>query len=220
MGIGNISRVRSIVVPITANDGSNIVTIYQHPSDIAIGSEFLDSGKVISFNCFIKNLKAFAKIGSIPEAALPDIQLEDTSTQKLYKVLNIEWRSARKQMNLFVASSNSDWQQVGSISLLNPAGYPFRIYNLMDLFTDNLALELGENSKIGIAMQNVGYGVLTNEDKVTIHGSYTEELFIKSDEPPINITITGGGGVTPTPTPTDYSIGNNSFIDNSFLVGN
>jgi len=219
MAVANISRVKSIVVPIAASDGSNVVTIYQHPSDIVIGSQFMEAGKVINFNCFIKNLKAFAKIASIPEAPLPDIKLEDTSTEKVYKVLDVEWRSARKQMNLFIATGNDAWQQVGSVSLLNPAGYPFRIYNLMDLFTDNLALELGDNSKIGIAMQDVGYGVLSAQDKVTIHGSYTEEIFVNSDEPPININVnvTGGGNVV---TPVDYSIGNNSLINNSFLAGN
>jgi hypothetical protein len=218
MAVANISRVKSIVVPIAAINGSSIVTIYQHPGDIAIDNQFMEAGRVISFNCFIKNLKAFAKIASIPEAALPDIQLEDTSSQKLYKVLDIEWKSARKQMNLFISTGNSDWQQVGSVSLLNPAGYPFRVYNLMDFFTDNLALELGDNSKIGIAMQDVGYGVLTSNDKVTIHGSYTEEIFVKSDEPPININITGGGSVTPVIT--DYSVNNSNLINNSFLAGN
>lgn len=219
MTIANISRVKSIVVPITASNASKIVTIYQHPTDITIGSEFLEAGKVISFNCFIKNLKAFAKIASIPEAPLPDIQLEDSSAEKIHKVLDVEWKSARKQMNLFIATSNSDWQQVGSVSLLNPAGYPFRVYNLMDLFTDNLALELGDNSKIGIAMQEVGYGVLTGQDKVTIHGSYTEEIFVKSNEPPININVNVSGGGSTT-TPTDYSISNSSLIDNLFFIGN
>ena len=223
MPVTNLSRVKSIVLPITQAHSDSIVTIYQN-TGVTIGSELMEGYKIIGLNTFIKNLKVFASIKSLAEAALPDIQLEDSSAQKLQKVLDIEWKSARKQLNLFIATSNSDWQQVGSISLLNPSGYSFRIYNLMDLFTDNLALELGDNSKIGVQIQNVGYGLLIDADTVTVHGSYVEEFFLQSNELPININVngTGGGTVSPTPTPTvtDYSFSNETFIDNSFLVGN
>lgn len=219
MPITNLSRVKSIVLPVTESDRDSIIPIYQN-TDVTIGSDLMEGYKIISLNTFIKNLKVFASIKSLAEASLPDIQLEDSSAVKLQKVLDIEWKSARKQLNLFIATDNQNWQQVGSVSLLNPSGYAFRIYNLMDLFTDNLALELGDNSKIGIQIQNVGYGLLTNEDKVTVHGSYVEEFFLQSNEPPININVNVTGGGTVTPTIPDYSFGNNGFIDNSFLVGN
>lgn len=203
-------------------DGNNIVTIYQN-SDLTIGDELLPGHTIINFNSFVKNLKAFARIASLPEAPLPSFSLEDSQTDKLYKTLDVEWKSARKQLNLYI-STGDDWSQVGSISMLNPYGYPFRIYTLLDLFTDNLALELGENGKIGVQVQDVGYGLLTAQDSVTIHGSYVEEIFASYENKPDTTYVivqggsSGGGGST-TPAP-DYSVSNNSIVGNDFLVGN
>ena len=219
MPISIINRVKTITVPLNKSNSNDIVTIYQN-TDLVVGSDLLPNHKIIGFNSFIKNLKAYASIKSLAEANLPDFQLTDSATQKIQKVLDIEWRSARKQLNLYIATTVSDWQQVGSISLLNPSVYAFRIYNLMDLFTDNLALELGENSKIGIQVQNVGYGLLDASDKVTVHGSYIEEIILQSpDLAPVTNVYVSGGGVTDSPTP-DYSLGNNALISNEFLLNN
>lgn len=221
MPISNVNRVKSIVVPLTNFNANDIVTIYQN-TDIAIGSDLIPDHKIVSFNTFIKNLKVFASIKSLDEAALPDFQLDDSSTQKLQKVLDIEWKSPRKQLNLFIGTTYSDWQQVGSVSLLNPSGYAFRVYNLMDLFTDNLAIELGNDGRIGIQVQNVGYGLLTSEDKVTIHGSYIEEFFVQSNETPININVnvTGASSSEGSIAPINHTISDSTIIGNSFLVGN
>lgn len=177
MSVHTINRVKTITLPLSSNDESSIVTIYEN-SPSRIRQELVPDYEIVSVNTFVKNLKVFAKIESIPEAALPNFELTDSETQKLYKTLDIEWKSPRKQLELFISSDDSDWYPVGFVSLLNPYGYPYRVYNLMDLFTDNLALELGENSKIGIKAENVGHGFLAPEDKVTIHGSYVEEIVL------------------------------------------
>lgn len=220
MPISTINRVKSITVSLNAATGNSILPIYQN-SNVTVGSELLPGYKVVSFNCFLKNLKAFAKIQSLEESPLSNFALEDSATDKLYKTLDIEWKSPRKQLSLYIASGNAGWSQVGSVSLLNPAGYPFRIYNLMDLYTDNLALELGDNSRIGITVDEVGYGLLEAADTVTIHGSYVEEIFLENKEPPINISVAVAGGSGGIVNPiTDYSIGNVAIIDNSFLMRN
>lgn len=213
MPINSINRVRSITLSLLS-ENSEIVPIYENPG-LAVGDELLPSHTIVSFNCFIKNLKAFASVRSLPEAPLPNFNLEDSETDKLYKTLDIEWKSPRKQLNLYV-SSGEDWHQVGSVSLLNPYGYPFRVYNLMDLFTDNLALELGDNSKIGIQVENVGYGLLKTADKVTIHGSYVEEIFVNfpSDAPVVNVFGTSGFTFD---TPI---LDNNTLVDNNTPFGN
>lgn len=226
MPITSVNRVKSIAVPLRQSDGSDIVSIYQNNAE-AIGSELLPGYTVVSFNCFIKNLKAFGSMNSLEEAPLPDFDLEDSDTDKLHKTLDIEWKSPRKQLNLYIGSV-LEWLQIGSISLLNPYGYPFRVYNLMDLFTDNLALELGNSFKIGVAFQDVGYGLLESDDKLIIHGSCMEEIFVESaatsdnvivNIPPgvINVNISG---VAATQNLPDGSIGNTSVVGNSFEVGN
>ena len=230
MPISPISKVKTIAYQLDLTE--DIKTIYQ--TNLVVGTDYQPGYKVISFNAFIKNLKAFSSIVSLPTAAFPNFLPTDTTTQKTQKVLDIEWQSPRKQLSMYIAA-NSDvvpqWHKVGSVSLLNTYGYPFRIYNLMDLFTDNLALELGENSRIGVQIEDVGFGLLTFQDKVTIHGSYTEEMFLYSeDKQPVNnysfeirnistgnSTGNGGGSI---PTPVNNSISNSSLVSNNSSVGN
>lgn len=218
MPITTINRVKTITLSLNSSSGTDIVTIYQN-TDLVSGNEFLSTYKIVSFNSFIKNLKVYASIKSLAEAKLPDFKLGDSATQKVQKVLDIEWKSARKQLNVYIASNaNSNWEQVGSITLLNPSGYAFRIYNLMDLFTDNLALELGENSRIGIQVQDVGYGLLEANDKVTVHGSYIEEIILQSPDlaPITNVYVSG---INSSPI-TDYFLGNSTLVNNEYLVSN
>ncbi|MBG1268254.1 hypothetical protein [Nostoc sp. WHI] len=136
-------------------------------------------GQVLSANVFIKNLKAFAKITSLPPINLPNISVEDSETERLYKVLDVEWLSPRLELNVYISNNITDWHLVGGISLLNPSGYPYRIYNLLDLLTDNLAVELGENGRLGIEVKDVGHGSLETNDLITIHGSYVLEVVIE-----------------------------------------
>lgn len=161
MPISTINRIKTLANKLTTND-SSIVTVYRN-NGLTIGNKLMPEHTIVSFNCFIKNLRAFALIRSLPEAALPNFTLEDSETDKLYKTLDIEWRSARKQLTLHI-SNGGDWTKVGSISLLNPSGYPYRIYNLMDVFTDSLAIELGDNGSVGIQVENVGFGLLDATD--------------------------------------------------------
>lgn len=175
MTISTFNKAKTIVKALDTLASQNIIPIF---SNTLTGSY---PGQVVSVNAFVKNLKAHAKISSLPPVKLPNFQLEDSETDKLYKTLDIEWGSARKQLNLYISDNQTGWYQVGAISLLNPSGYPYRIYNLMDLITDNLAIELGENGRIGVQIQDVGYGALQTGDLVTIHGSYVQEIVTDSN---------------------------------------
>lgn len=230
MAISNISRVKQITLKVAAEDDE--ISVIYSSNNLVIGTELIPSYKIISFNCFLKNLRVFANVSSLPEAPLPDFAITDSATAKLTKTLDIEWKSPRKQLNLYITDAANptleDWLQVGSISMINPYGYPFRVYNVLDLFTDNLALELGENGKIGVQVQDVGHGLISANDKVTIHGSYMEEIFVEKPAPPtvFNLSVSGvtgntggnsGTGSTPT---TSFGIGNSGLIDNTYLIGN
>jgi len=223
MTVTNISRVQSIALKLPAADNS-IITVYSNTT-LSVNSEFMPNYTIVSVSCFIKNLKVFASVSSLSEAPLPDFALDDSATTKLTKTIDVEWKSPRKQLNLYITNVKTptlnNWLQIGSVSLLNPYGYPFRVYNLMDLFTDNLALELGENGKIGVQVEDVGYNLLTDDDKVTIHGSYVEEIFVQSPDLPniININLTGLATGVPN-QPTDSLVSNENLINNSFLLGN
>lgn len=221
MPVSTINRVKTIAFTLNKNTGTDIIPFYEIEG-LSLGAELIPGHRIISFNSFVKNLKAYAKISSLDPVKLPDINVEDSDTDKLYKLLDVEWTSARKQLDLFISNFNNVWEPVGSLSILNPSGYPYRVYNLIDVYTDNIAIELGDNGKLGCQIKDAGYGLLSGDDKLTIHGSYVEEIFVEYDERPINITVSGSGG-TATPTPIESTtdlLSNSSKLNNSFLMGN
>ncbi len=173
--LSSYNKVRTISTKITAQSGSGIIPIIIN--DL---SGITAPGDVVSVNLFVKNLKAFTQIKSLAAVNLPNFGIEDSETERLYKLLDVEWKSPRYQLSLYISDNSTDWHLAGAISLLNPSGYPYRIYNLMDLYTDNLAIELGENGRVGVQIENVGYGNLQPTDLITIHGSYVKEVIINS----------------------------------------
>lgn len=218
MPISTVNRVKTIVIALTENSGDSVISLYTNEG-LTLGAELVPGHKVISFNCFVKNLKAYASISSLEAVKLPEIDVMDSDTQKLYKLLDVEWTSPRKQLDLFISNNSDSWEPIGSLSILNPSGYPYRIYNLIDLYTDNVAIELGDNAKLGCRVKDVGYGYLLNPDKIVIHGSYVEEIFVEYEEKPTNIIVSGGGTST-TPAESSKPLGNISELNNSFLMGN
>ena len=102
MTISTINRIKTVANKLKTNDGS-IVTIYQN-TGLTVGNELIIDHKIISFNCFIKNLRDFALINSLAEISLPNFTLDDSETDKLYKTLNTEWNSARKQITLYISN--------------------------------------------------------------------------------------------------------------------
>lgn len=174
MSIITYNKVLTIVKKIDSTSPTGIIPILTNSLTGITGG-----GQILSANAFIKNLKAFAQIKSLPPINLPNISLEDSETERLYKVLDVEWQSPRFQLNLYISNNTTDWYLVGGISLLNPSGYPYRIYNLLDLYTDNLAVELGENGRVGVEIKEVGHGSLASNDLITIHGSYVLEVVVE-----------------------------------------
>lgn len=173
---------KTIQLSLVQENGSNVIKL----TDNSLPSNFNITNNIISRNKFIKNLKAYVSIKSLPEAELPNFLIEDSETEKLNKVLDVEWGAQRKQLNLLIRKdNNSDWMPIGETSLLNPTGYPYRIYNLLDIVTDNLAFELSDTASLGVQIEDVGYGLLTTDDKVNIYGSYIEEFVINDSMNPI-----------------------------------
>jgi hypothetical protein len=166
----------------TANQNERVILLENSlPSNIV--------NSIISVNGFLKSLKAYSNITSLAEATLPDIQLEDTDQARLIKVMNIEWGAARIQLDLEVSANGTDFIKIGSISLLNQMGYPYRNYSLLDFYTDGLAAELGTNGKIACSIKDVGYGKLAATDELTIYGSVTQEIVMLDDEQYVQTNI-------------------------------
>lgn len=176
--IQSFQRNRTIATKLNIDNGAAVVTIFEC-NGVSNKSKYNTASDVIT-NGYIKNLRAKATIKSLAEVQMPVFNIEDTQSIRAQKSLNLEWGSARKQMDCYISWNNSSWFCVGSVSLLNPSGYPYRSYNLQDVYTDNLALELGDNGRIGIGISDAGYGLLSGADEVIIYGSYLEEVIIVS----------------------------------------
>jgi hypothetical protein len=171
---------RSIKLSLDSTSQDNIFKLTQNEELPLLNPQHT----ILSRSKFVKNLKAYVSINSIAESITPDFYLEDSETDKLNKVLDVEWNSERKELQLLFGNDDN-WMSVGESSLLNPNGYPYRIYNLLDLLTDNLAFEFSEDMQIAVKMQDVGFGLLRNQDKVNIYGSYVEEIVIDDNHKPI-----------------------------------
>ncbi|MBF2016300.1 MAG: hypothetical protein IGS23_14065 [Rivularia sp. T60_A2020_040] len=180
----SINLVKSINLQLDVNTGDNIIPFMLSEVEIDINLRH----KILSQNKYLKNLKCYSAIKSIAEAELPNFNFDDSQSDKLNKVLDIEWKSPRKQLNLLIGNENN-WMPIGETSLLNPMGYPYRINNLLDLLTDNLAFELGQDTQLAVKIEDVGYGLLEDTDLITIYGNYVEEIVIDDSVQPITSVI-------------------------------
>lgn len=173
------SRVYTISKKILPSDGENILTIVDNNIDL-FRARYPTLPGDSWVNGFLSELYCYTEINSLAEVALPNYDLGDSQSQKLTKTLQLEWGSPRYHLCLWTtAASNptyTDWQLVGMISLLHPSGYPYRRYRPLDLLTDNLARELGENSKIGVSIKAAGSGLPKASDLIVIDGSWKQEV--------------------------------------------
>lgn len=173
MSVITYSRTFPIIRKLDLDTDSSIITL--------VGQNLVNASfgglNLISVNSYLKNLKAFARIESLIDVPLPEFTLEDTENERVYKILDMEWGSPRKQLDLLIGDGTR-WEQIASVSMINPSGYPYRTYNLLDLYTDNLALELGGIGQIGIRLKDVGHGLLQMNDQITVYGSYMQEITV------------------------------------------
>lgn len=207
---GDFAINQSIVYNFGVGEEGNIITLI----DSSQNNNF-PNFDIVSVNSFIKNFRAKSAIISLDETPLPDIGLTDSPTQKLYKALDTEWGSPRMQLDLLLGDG-MDWANIASLSLLNPNGYPYRSFNLLDLLTDDLALELGTNGKLGVRLINAGFGVFSPGDELSIFVTYVKEVVYQYQGVVTVSSGTGGNGLEIPST-----IKNNAELtDYLFMVDN
>lgn len=172
-----ISTVKTINKQLGGVSGLNSIDLFDYAPPLNLPNNYIE----VLRNRYIKNLKAYTSINSTSAVPIPDFKFEDSETEKLSKVIESEWASQRKQLDIKI--SNDGIQSIiSSVSLTKSNGYPFRIYNLLDLMTDNLAFEAGTTDSVIIQAVDVGYGLLTQQDIVNVYGSYVEEIVVRVAE--------------------------------------
>lgn len=195
MEIQNFAKIYNLRKSLSVASGTQIMPLF-NPSQ-AVRDLGLDtsSGQLIT-NAFVKALKVYVKIRSLPEIELPNIQLTDSSTEKLIKFRNQEWDSARIQLNLLIGAA-PNWTVIGAISLLHRK--PAYAVDLLNFFTDALAIECDGASCLALQIEDVGWGLLTAQDTVTAYGSLAEEVtYLAGLEPVIEDTQSYGWSVGTT----------------------
>lgn len=212
---------------------SGIIYIFQPKLDL-IGKDFVKDYKIVNVSYFDFKLYAFAQINSIDIVPLASFVLKDPVSFKEFSRKNLEVNKPRKRLNLlFIKGINSI--EVGFINLIN-LGNDF--FDNHDIFSE---IEIDNNLifsdvSIGIKLEDVGFGLLGDTDKLLICGSYAEELTLfSSDIAPVNNVnisnygtsgsgnISNGGndsGNTGSNQTQGLVLGNNTTMDNSYHLGN
>lgn len=169
------NRNQPIILKLDASSSDRIITVFQCKSG-AEDAGYLKNADHVVLNGFVKTLRIKSAIKSVPEVQLPNLSVEQSRTERLNLLRNLEWTSPRKELWLYVAETFNNWLPIASVSLLNIQ--PYRIINLMEYLTENLAFELGSTGAIGVAIKNAGYGLLGANDEVIVYGSATTEVVV------------------------------------------
>lgn len=173
------NRNESFTLRLNSTSADRIITVWEARQSEADASYLREAEHVI-INGFLKNFRIKSQLRSIPEITLPNLPIDQSRTERLNAIRNIEWTNPRKHLKLHFASTANDWHHVATVSLLNVM--PYRLINLMEYFTPNIALELGATGAVGVSVEDAGYGLLTGNDELVLYGSATTEVVVIPSE--------------------------------------
>lgn len=159
------------------SDLENVVSLYD-TTLTARESAYRNAGYHVLINRYLKSFKVTIDINSTAEIEIPDFNELATNLEINTALRNLEWDSPRKHLNLMLQTDGLNWKQKGIVSLLNRGDLPYYDADLMAFFTEGLAVELGEITKVGVQVQDVGYGWMTALDKILIYGSLVKEVTV------------------------------------------
>lgn len=183
------------------SQGEQIIEVVHNNPDLIRQIYGLEGVKGCA-NAILMELRCCASINSLAAVPLPSITDDDSESDRVVKTHSFEWLTDRFELVVFrKAPGQSDWAECGVTALKNSAGHRYRLHRLLDLTTDNIGCDVGEWGRLGVAIQNVGFGLPQIFDQIAVTGSWTQE-FTWVEEHPTYVVINQYGGSTPTPTPT------------------
>ncbi|PAX52012.1 hypothetical protein [Brunnivagina elsteri] len=143
---------------------------------------------IITKSIQIKDILVFTRMSSLPPVNVPFAKLNDSIVDKNYRTLAIENSSPRKQLNIYLGE-NGEFKMVGVVNLINYSGYPYRIVNLLAFFSDKFGTTIEDGFSIGLSIEDTGDGLLTSDDLVVVHGSYSMEYLLQDSDLVLPIAI-------------------------------
>jgi hypothetical protein len=119
-------------------------------------------------------------INSLEESPIPNLDVTSSRSDRITAVRDMEWKSPRKQLDLFLRNSTSGWTNIASVSLLNRT--PYYHLNLLGYLSDTGAFCIGNDSALAAQITDVGYGLLNAGDYLSFFGSVREEVTVLADQ--------------------------------------
>lgn len=200
----------NILNQITANNGNETISIYT-PS---IGYD--SAGNPVEYSGFVTSLRLMVDIKSIDELVLPERQVTDTEEQRYLRERDVILESPRKGVEILLKLQDEEPIVVSQILLFNR--YPYYWVELIRYLSSSNTFDCAPGTSILLRMTDEGYGLLEQQDKVTVIGSVVEETgLIKGDTFIVNPLPSNNQG---EPSNIEVIMNNQSEINNDFEFGN
>lgn len=161
------TRSTNILTAFYSSTANALVPLYSpgivSPSDRTLPARY--SGRITS-------LRAKVAISSIPRTEIPAYDATTTRGERIAALRELEWRSPRKQLDIFMSGTYQGWQPIASISLLNR--FPFYTLDLLPLLGGDRTFLVGAESQLAARITATDYGLLLGADTVSIWGTVEE----------------------------------------------
>jgi hypothetical protein len=176
MTLSKISRYINVLESITASDFTGkaaVKTIFQ--PGLVYPAESLSEDVLLTESILI-SLRLNIFINSLEEADIVVPELLDNSTAVLIKTKKNDLLHPRFLLNLYLANGDKTLQTGG---LLIHNRQPYYIYNLMPYFSSQSAFPLQGSTSIIAEVQDAGFGIFQEVDKITFTGAVQESSWIR-----------------------------------------
>jgi len=140
----------------------------------------------------LSNFRAIAYLSaeSFAEVALPELNLADGDTDRMVKILDVQWGAPRLHAEILLSPDGTNWTAIALIAFLNAGGYPFSLVDMLPYLTSDVAREFPAGLRLGIRLIDVGYGLIKGGDKIVLDGNWVEEYSLKDAASSIGTVIT------------------------------
>lgn len=157
---------------------------------------------------------------SIPEVEPPALNRADGEHANLLKTQDYLWKTSRLELELYSRTQGGAWNYFGTVPLKHNSGFRYRRHRLMDLLTDNVQAEFGEGGALGVKLINAGYGNLNAGDRISIIGSWIQEVVLVQDQIPyvVNTAYFTGTSSSASPSPSPSPTPTTNEVTNEFTT--
>ncbi len=181
--------------------GENIITILDNDPMLlktvfpSLPSDFVCSG-------YLTELFSIERAYTLGSSELPQFEDTDTDRDRILKANQLQWTSPRYHLNFYTSgkttiSSVNDWVFIGTVPILNTGGFKYTRHRPFDLLSQNLARPFGKRAKLGIQIEDAGFGTLNAGDSLGIDLVWHQEATIVQDDyTPVIITSAQTTNVT------------------------